>query len=61
MKVDIQWQDEEELFELVVNAIDDCGDLYCIARDEQGSYGERGYIQIKHGGRVFQLELTEIV
>lgn len=56
------WQDEPELFEVVYEALESSSDFTVIARDEQGSYGERGVMQIRTpDGRVFHLSLSEAV
>lgn len=62
MKVKREWQDELELFEMVVDALQnsELGDR-AMGLDEEGSYGDRGTITIKVGGRKFMVELHEIV
>jgi hypothetical protein len=74
MKIHREWQDEPELFEGVVNALEPgisvLGDsedansemeAEVLAYDEQGPYGERGRIVLCLGKRQFSLELHEIV
>ena len=59
MKVKREWQDNQELFEAVADALDDVGQVQ--AWDEVDSYGDRGTITITVDGRKFSLELHEIV
>lgn len=62
MKISREWMDEQEIFDAVVGALDgNVPDGFrVIARDEPSSYGDRGYIQIRFGGRIFNLDLSEI-
>lgn len=71
MKSQVEWQDELKLFEAVAGALDigleviedehepeEDAEVRCF--DEEGPYGERGYILISYKGRRFSLELYEI-
>lgn len=62
MKVKREWQDNPELFETVVDALQnsELGDK-ALGYDEEGSYGDRGVIIVKVGGREFLIELHELV
>ncbi len=65
MKVPREWQDEPEVFEAVMDCLDGSGvegsEMDAQAYDEEGSYGERGYIVLTLGTRRFRLELAEII
>ena len=66
MKVNCEWMDTPELFELVSEAMfngeaDSDGRIDVQAREEPDGYGGSGYIEVKHDGRRFRLELAEIV
>lgn len=60
MKQHTDWNDEEELFNDITNALQEAG-INADARDEQGSYRERGTITIRtEDGRSFALEIWEL-
>ena len=60
MKRHADWMDEEELFNDIVNALDEAG-INADARDEEGDYRERGTITIRtEDGRQFALEIHEL-
>lgn len=60
MKRHTDWMDEEELFNDIVNALDEAG-INMDARDEEGAYRERGTITIRtQDGRKFALEIHEL-
>ncbi len=66
MKVNCEWMDEPEMFELVSEAMvfdeaDSNGRIDVQAREEPDGYGESGYIEIMRDGRRFRLELAEII
>lgn len=58
MKVNRDWNAEEELAEDVYQALEDAG-LYVLGSEEQSSYGDDGFILVRKDGRTFYLELTE--
>jgi hypothetical protein len=60
MKRHTDWNDEEELFNDITNALQEAG-IDAAARDEQGDYRERGTITIRtEDGRSFALEIWEL-
>jgi hypothetical protein len=66
MKVMRDWADNEELMVAVTEAMStgDIADEFGVevdARNEEGSYGERGYIELKYDGRRFRLALEELL
>lgn len=66
MKVNREWMDAPELFELVSEAMfngeaDSNGRIDVQAREEPDGYGGSGYIEIMRDGRRFRLELAEII
>lgn len=61
MKVKREWQDNQELFEAVADALDNVDVGQVQALDEEGRYGDCGTITITVDGRKFSLELHEIV
>jgi hypothetical protein len=70
MLVQREWQDEQDLFEAVVGALDmgidvtnddEDEEAEVYAYDEEGPHGEKGQILISYKGRRFSLRLHEIV
>ena len=60
MKRHTDWMDEDELFNEVTNALQEAG-IDADAREEEGSYRERGTITLRTGdGRSFALEIHEL-
>jgi len=61
MKVKREWNEEEEVFYAITEALEDNDEgIEFISRDETGSYGDRGTITVRIDGRKFQLDLYEI-
>jgi hypothetical protein len=61
MQIQRQWSNEQDIFGLVSSQLEGMDDADVIARDEQDSYGDEGYIMILRNGRVFKLLLAELV
>lgn len=62
MLVPREWSEEEELFELVAEALEESGQLQVIARPERSPYGEEGSIQFRTAdGRLFHVSLQEVL
>lgn len=60
MKRHTDWNDEEDLFNDITNALQEA-DIDADARDEQGAYRENGTITIRtEDGRRFALEIHEL-
>lgn len=60
MLVNREWQDEPELFEEVAMALEESmPDAQSF--NEEGAYGERGYIVIRHNGKKYRLSLQKEV
>jgi len=60
MKRHTDWMEEDDLFNDITNALQEAG-IDADARDEQGSYRERGTITIRtEDGRTFALEIWEL-
>lgn len=60
MLVPIEWQDVPEVFEEVAMALEG-GEMDVESRDEQGSYGEHGYIVIRVGSKKYRLSISKEV
>lgn len=72
MKVKREWSDEQEVFEMVADSLEQTADkmsdvegsdsiVRVFARDERGEYGDQGTITITIDGRRFALDLHEII
>jgi len=65
MKAPREWMDEQDVMDLVVEALDSlemlAQDFTCNAYNEEDFYGSRGTIEIVKGGRRFSLSLNEIL
>ena len=63
MRVNREWTEEQEVFELIVDALDGAGlePGVVVVKNEVGEYGDRGAIEINTGNRRFRIVLTEIV
>lgn len=60
MKTFLAWNEEPEIFEQVVDALEGNFTHVEVSRDV-GQYGERGYIRISDkNGRTFSVDLWEI-
>ena len=60
MLIQREWRNEPEVFEAIAEVLGDLVGCHATVRDEEGSYGEQGYITIhKPDGRRFRLELSE--
>jgi len=60
MQIQRQWSNEQDIFGLVASQLEGMDDAGVIARDEQDSYGDEGYILIRRNGRTFKLLLAEV-
>jgi hypothetical protein len=68
MRCPTNWRDEPEVFDIVSEALDDWyrdqqdGEVRVDIRDEEDSYGDRGYIYITMpNGNTYSLQLSREV
>jgi len=60
MLIPREWQEEEEVFEQVAMTLEQ-SELDVSIHNEEGAYGQLGYIVIKCNGKRYQLSLKEEV
>lgn len=65
MKIKREWKDNRDLFEAIAETLEVIdfrdGEGWTTLIDEENEYGDKGSIEIEYCGRVFMLELHEVL